>query len=175
MESLLAWVKIVHGWAGMPDADVPPPVPVETSDLLLSSPPLETATMIATTATIATMTISGPYRLAALGRLPPPLRPCVGSMSFPLGPVARTGDGGLVVAEVGRDHLWVVHHLVGCPGRDHASEVHRDHPVRDRRQQWQVVFDDQQARTQLVADLHHERSERFRFALCDAARRLVEQ
>src|SRR6476620_3304671 len=133
MESLLAWVKIGHGCLGMPDAAALVPVPVEASALLLLSlPPLETATMIPTTAMIAMMAISGPYRLAALGRFPPPLRPCVGSMSSPLGPVARTGDRGLVVPEVGRDHLRVVDHLVGRSGRDHASEIHRDHPVRDR-------------------------------------------
>src|SRR4051812_8610527 len=112
MESLFAWVKIVHGCLGTPDAGALPPVPVETSDLLLLSlPPLETATMIPTTAMPARRATGGPSRLAALGRFPPPLRPCVGSMSSPLGPVARTGDRGLVVPEVGRDHVRVVHHL----------------------------------------------------------------
>src|SRR5690349_19960923 len=117
MESLLASAKIGHGCLGIPEVVALPPVPVETYDLLLLSlPPLETATMIPTTTMTAMMAISGPSRLAVQGRFPPPLRPCVGSISSPLGPGVRSGDRGLVIREVVRDHLWFVHHLVGHSG-----------------------------------------------------------
>src|SRR4051812_27484347 len=163
---------------GPPDVETFPLV-FPLSAFLSSSPPLVMRTTPTTTAITTTIAMNGPYRFIALGRVPVGLR-FVGSMRAPLSGDARaagpgTGDGGFVGAQVRRDDPRVVHDVVRCSLRDDLAEVHGDESVRDRGQQREVVLDDQDAGAELLTDPEQQGPERFRLALGDAARRLVQQ
>ena len=74
-----------------------------------------------------------------------------------LGGRSGTGDGGLVVAEVGGHDHGVVEHLVGRSGGDEQTLVEGDEPIGDRGDERHVVLDDQQAGAQLVAEAQQQR------------------
>ena len=69
----------------------------------------------------------------------------------------------------------VPEHRVGVAGGDDAADVERHEPLRDGAEQRDVVLDHEEAGAEPVTHLDEEGRQRLRFALRDAARRLVEE
>src|SRR5205085_5795547 len=88
---------------------------------------------------------------------------------------ARTPDRRRRRAEVALDYVRMIDDIARFPARDHASELERNQLVRYRGDERDIVLDDEQRGPSAIADVHQNRTERFRFALRKSGRRLVQK